>query len=164
MTLLPEPESESLLNHRRELAPWRGQLPHGVTERHAPSRPSGGKSGGGGATETVSGVGRTHPGFRLEVGRCAVGARFGVDRRGILARPGWHQPRGRSRDSGVATPPVTGRALPKGVTTAGRTNLARPPRGRVRSAARPRSQGLTAPWPSPAARSAPGTRTPVRDS
>ena len=30
----PEPESESLLNHRRELAPWRGQPPHaGTTER-----------------------------------------------------------------------------------------------------------------------------------
>ena len=42
----PEPESESRLNHRRELAPWRGQLPHGVTERHAPPRPSGGRSGG----------------------------------------------------------------------------------------------------------------------
>ena len=43
----PEPESESPLNHRRELAPWRGQLPHGVTERHAPPRPSGGKVGEG---------------------------------------------------------------------------------------------------------------------
>jgi len=42
----PEPESESPLNHRREVRPWRGQLPHGVTERHAPPRPSGGKSGG----------------------------------------------------------------------------------------------------------------------
>src|SRR3954466_8060123 len=41
-----EPESESPLNPRRGLAPWRGQLPHGVTERHAPPRPSGGKSGG----------------------------------------------------------------------------------------------------------------------
>src|SRR3954471_24527504 len=54
----PEPESESLLNHRRQLAPWRGQPPHGVTERHALPRPSGGKSGGGGAPETVSGGGR----------------------------------------------------------------------------------------------------------
>src|SRR5262249_55887490 len=46
----PEPESESLLNHRRELAPWRGQPPHGGTERHAPPRPSGGKGGGRGST------------------------------------------------------------------------------------------------------------------
>src|SRR4029078_1894826 len=37
----PEPESESLLNHRRELAPWRAQLPHGGTERHPTPPPSG---------------------------------------------------------------------------------------------------------------------------
>ena len=34
-------------NDRRELAPWRGQPPHGVTERHAPPRPSGEKVGEG---------------------------------------------------------------------------------------------------------------------
>ena len=45
----PEPESESLLKSpTRTCAIARGQLPHGVTERHAPPRPSGGKSGGSG--------------------------------------------------------------------------------------------------------------------
>ena len=60
----PEPESESLHFPRRELAPWRGQLPHGVTERHAPPRPSGGKRGADGgslARERVSGVGHGRP-------------------------------------------------------------------------------------------------------
>jgi hypothetical protein len=43
----PEPESESPLNHRRDVRPWRAQPSYGVTERHAPPRPSGGKVGEG---------------------------------------------------------------------------------------------------------------------